>query len=267
MADEITKNYVTGLTLYFCRFKASGNVFLTDAATDEVWGTSGDADFYDAPMVEEAAGSGHYKGSFASGGTAIAAGVYGVTIYYQTGANPANSPTDVAIGEGEIYWDGTAEINPYTNESDIALIVAKLPDDYIMGSSVTTSKDDEIDNTLAGIIPLTTTVSVEDSTTSFTITAGIAVADALIGMAIMVKDAGDAHWEERTIVSWSAARVVVVDRAFGFTPTVADVVWIKGSAYGRWNAILRAIGQVHIRDDDTPGGGGGTTGAGIAEGC
>ena len=175
MADEITKNYVTGLTLYFCRFKASGNVFLTDAATDEVWGTSGDADFYDAPMVEEAAGSGHYKGSFASGGTAIAAGVYGITVYYQTGANPANSPTDVAIGEGEIYWDGTAEINIYTTSADVDLIVAKLPDDYIMGSSVTTSMDDEIDAIVANLGQVHTT---EDESPGGTIgasgTSGIA---------------------------------------------------------------------------------------------
>ena len=152
MADEITKNYVTGLTLYFCRFKVGGNVFLTDAATDEVWGTgTNDADDYDAPMVEEAAGSGHYKGTFASGGTPIAAGVYGVTVYKQAGANPADSPTDIAIGEGEIYWDGTAEINPTTLDTLVDLIVAKLPDDYIMGSSVQTSKDDEIDAILAAI--------------------------------------------------------------------------------------------------------------------
>ena len=145
MAEEIKKNYVTGLTLYFCRFiQSNSNVMLSNPATNEVWGTGGrTADNYHVDMTEEG-DSGHYTGTFNTGG-AIAAGVYHVVVYYQTGVNPADSPTDVAIGEGEIYWDGTAEINIYTlSESDVAAIVAKLPDDYIMGSSVTTSMDDEI---------------------------------------------------------------------------------------------------------------------------
>jgi len=115
MSDEITVDYTTGLTLYFHRFLSNGNVFLTDAATNEVYGTgASDADTYDAPMVEEAAGSAHYKGSFASGGTAIASGVYQVCVKIQTGGSPADSPTDVPIFRGEIYWNGTAEINLHT---------------------------------------------------------------------------------------------------------------------------------------------------------
>ena len=111
MANEKTHNSTTGLDLYACRFQVDGDVFLSNPASDEVWGTGGHtaADYY-VDLTEEDA-SGHYKGDFASGGT-IAAGYYHVTIYLQAGANPANS--DVAIAQGDIPWDGTSEITGYT---------------------------------------------------------------------------------------------------------------------------------------------------------
>lgn len=150
MSNEITHNATTGLTLYFCCFQQDGDVFLTGGASDEVWGTGGrTAADYDEAMVEEDA-CGHYKGSM----TVAVAGVYQIVVYLQAGANPANS--DVAIAQGEIYWDGSAEINIFTIDTIIDAILAdtneiqgKLPDDYIMGSSVTTSMDDEINDTLA----------------------------------------------------------------------------------------------------------------------
>ena len=111
MSDEITHNAITGLNLYACRFQVNGNVFLSNPATDEVWGTGvSDADDYDVALTEED-DSGHYKGDFASGG-AIAAGYYHVTIYLRAGANPADS--DVAIAQGDMPWDGTNEITRYT---------------------------------------------------------------------------------------------------------------------------------------------------------
>lgn len=107
MSNEITHNAVTGLTLYACRFLANGNVFLSNPATNEVWGTDGrTAADYDVALTEEDA-SGHYKGDFASGGS-IAAGVYQVVVYLQAGVNPADA--DVALAQGEIDWDGSAEI-------------------------------------------------------------------------------------------------------------------------------------------------------------
>jgi hypothetical protein len=107
MADEITHNAETGLTLYACRFLVNGNVFLSNPATNEVWGTGGrDADDYDVALTEEDS-SGHYKGDFASGG-AIPAGHYYVVVYLQTGANPADG--DAAIAQGSIDWDALAEI-------------------------------------------------------------------------------------------------------------------------------------------------------------
>ncbi len=114
MANEIWHNITTGETLYFCAFQLDGNVFLSGGASDEVWGTGGrDADDYDETMTEDGAG-GHYVGTF---DTSIAAGVYRITVFLQAGANPQDS--DRAIAQGEIYWDGTAELNPFTLNTQI----------------------------------------------------------------------------------------------------------------------------------------------------
>ena len=107
MSNEITHNAATGLTLYACRFLVNGNVFLSNPATNEVWGTDGrDANAYDVALTEEDS-SGHYKGDFASGGAIAAQDAY-VVVYLQAGANPADG--DAAIAQGMINWDGTAEI-------------------------------------------------------------------------------------------------------------------------------------------------------------
>lgn len=107
MSDEIRHNYFSGETLYACRFDTDGTVFLTDGSSSEAWGTgASDADTYDVALTEDGSG-GHYVGDFDASGN-IAAGVYQVAIYLQAGANPADS--DVCIGQGEISWDGTAEV-------------------------------------------------------------------------------------------------------------------------------------------------------------
>lgn len=110
---EVHHNYITGSTLYFCAFQPNGDVFLTGGASDEVWGTDGrDADDYDEAMSENAP-DGHFVGTF----TVAVAGVYQVTVYLQAGANPADA--DLAIAQGEIYWDGSAEINIFTLDTSI----------------------------------------------------------------------------------------------------------------------------------------------------
>lgn len=57
--------------------------------------------------MTEQGSSGHYTAQFDASGN-IAAGVYRVAIYLQAGANPVDA--DIVIAQGEIYWDGTAEI-------------------------------------------------------------------------------------------------------------------------------------------------------------
>jgi len=174
MANEITHNATTGLTLYFCAFQQDGDVFLTGGASDEVWGTGArTADDYDEAMTEEAS-CGHYKGSVAAG---VGAGVYQVVIYLQAGANPADS--DVAIAQGEIYWDGTAEVNTYTlSETDIAAIIAKLPTNYIMGSSDQNDHDTDIDDILVD-----TGTTLDDHLTDIKGTGFVKDTDSLVDLA------------------------------------------------------------------------------------
>jgi hypothetical protein len=114
MANEVYHNYTTGETLYFCVFKTTGNVFLSNGESDEAWGTGArDADSYDMAMTE-AGSSGYYTGDFDA---SIAVGVYRVCVYLQAGANPADS--DLALAEGVMYWDGSAEINMTTLDTTI----------------------------------------------------------------------------------------------------------------------------------------------------
>ncbi len=110
MANEISFDAKAGLTFFACRFQLNGDVFLTDGASDEVWGLGGrDADFYDIPITESG-DSGHYVGDFDPGASGnIAAGRYKVNVYKRKGDDPAD--TDLAAkGRGEILWDGSSEI-------------------------------------------------------------------------------------------------------------------------------------------------------------
>ena len=116
---EIHADYITGSTLYSCRFQPDGNVFLSSGASDEVWGAGGnDASNYAVTMTEDGVG-GHYSGEFDPSSN-IAEGTYQVTVYLQTGGSPADS--DTAIYKGEIYWDGTSEITIFTLDSDINIL-------------------------------------------------------------------------------------------------------------------------------------------------
>ncbi len=107
MSDEVHFDAVTGLTLDFYRFQLDGDVFLSDGASDETWGTGArDADSYDVSMAEDGS-SGHYVGSFDTVPN-IAVGRYKIAIRSRAGANPAD--TDVIYARGEILWSGTNEI-------------------------------------------------------------------------------------------------------------------------------------------------------------
>jgi len=109
MANELTWDTVTGLTINVYRFKTDDNVFLANPATDEVWGTGGRTAADYAIAMSESGSSGHYSVDFNDGG-AIAAGVYNLVYAIQAGASPANS--DRKIAKAQINWDGSAEITP-----------------------------------------------------------------------------------------------------------------------------------------------------------
>ncbi len=112
MANEISWDIISGITLDAYRFQPNGNVFVTNGSSDEVWAT---ADDYDVTMTEDGVG-GHYVGDFDTSAI-ITAGVYPVVIKIRDGVNPANS--DRAVGRGVMYWDGTDELNIFTLDTTI----------------------------------------------------------------------------------------------------------------------------------------------------
>lgn len=122
MANEIWHNYLTSKNLYACIFNISGNVYYIVGDAFEAWGNgSRDADDYDITLAEtNPANSMHYVGTFPS---AIDAGVYRVTVYDRATGTPIDS--DIAIGQGEMHWDGTAEMNISTLDITLdAILVA-----------------------------------------------------------------------------------------------------------------------------------------------
>lgn len=105
--NETVLDTFTGETLYSCRWTADGDVLLSDGSAAEVWGTGGrTASSYAVEMFEDAP-SGHYVGDFDPDGN-IGIGLYKVVVFSQAGDNPQNS--DMAIGRGEMDWNGSSEI-------------------------------------------------------------------------------------------------------------------------------------------------------------
>lgn len=121
MANEIYHNYLTGKTLYVCRFRRDGEVFLANASASEVWGTAGrDADDYDVVMTETNTGNSmHYLADFDASEN-INEGTYRISIYEQATGIPLDS--DVAIAQGEIVWTGVEEDNSEFISSEIIFI-------------------------------------------------------------------------------------------------------------------------------------------------
>jgi hypothetical protein len=105
-------NYISGRTLYFARFTEDWDVYHTDGATSELWGTGGrTAADYDVSMGQLGIGppdARAYVGEFDADGNITDVGTYHIVAYDQLGANPAD--TDPPIAQGEFYWDGSSEI-------------------------------------------------------------------------------------------------------------------------------------------------------------
>ncbi len=140
MANETSFDYFTGETLYSCRFQPDGNVFITDGSADEIWGAGGHtAADYAVTMAENGAG-GHFVGDFDPDGEIAASGEVGypVAVFLKDGINPADG--DIALGRGDMHWDGEAEIS--------------LSTVYITNNTVINNYDETI--TVEGGIPQVT---------------------------------------------------------------------------------------------------------------
>ncbi len=72
-----------------------------------------------------------------------------------------------------------------------------------------------------------------DTNLSFTLDANaVGTVDAYVGSTIIVEDMTDDHYEARRIISYTAGRVVTVDKAFSFVPASGDHYDILAGGYG-----------------------------------
>ncbi len=112
---------------------------------------------------------------------------------------------------------------------------------------------DNINSILSVVRPVDTDVAASDTTTSFTLTAGLATADAYNNMTLQIKDEDDAddNWIERSITDWTGGKVVTVDTAFPFTPAVGDKVRITATSYGAASSGTVNANVIQISGDST----------------
>jgi hypothetical protein len=105
MANEIYANYSSGNTLYAVVRNRAGDVWYPAGGAFEVWGTGGrDADDYDIALTDK--DGARYVGNFPTAITAL--GRYGVQVFLQAGAEPADS--DELVASREIIWSGKGEV-------------------------------------------------------------------------------------------------------------------------------------------------------------
>jgi hypothetical protein len=117
MANEIKTKATPASTVYVRIFNSARRVYRVATAAFEIWDLAHVAD-YAVPMTEAAPGI--YFADFPAG---QAAGVYLCVAYLQAGGSPAGS--DAYEASGELYWDGSKEVNPLTIGGKTDLIDAK----------------------------------------------------------------------------------------------------------------------------------------------
>jgi len=116
MANEIWTSQDEAETLYALVWRQTDDKVYDAVAGSNTFDTYTDADIddYDIPLTNHA-DSDYHSADFPSD---ITAGIYRVQIFEQAGGT-IDADADVAIAQGEIYWDGSAEINIYTLDTSI----------------------------------------------------------------------------------------------------------------------------------------------------
>ena len=221
---------------YYTMRNVSGQIWYPTGQVWEAYGTGGrTAADYDLALTNKTAGM--WVGNF---DTNIASGSYYAASYYQAGGSPADADPIVWSEFGA--WTGSV----WSTESTTAPAIADAVWDELMSDHTTELSfggevqqlDPNITTILSHVTAIkavtdimelkNTTVSAADDSNSFTITAGLAVADAYRGLTIYVKDATDGNWDAQMIAEYTAGRVVTVDAPMAFTPDVGDIVVIWG---------------------------------------
>jgi len=106
LANELWHSYASGNTLYaIVRQKSDDKVNVQGGNTFETW-VNGNILTYDHPMADN--GGDYYSVDFPSTIDISTMTTYRIDVFLQAGANPVVGD-DIAIAQGEIYWDGTSE--------------------------------------------------------------------------------------------------------------------------------------------------------------
>ena len=136
MPNEIWHSADETWTLYALIWRKTDDKVYDAVAAANTFDTYTDADIldYDVPLTNQA-DSDYHSVDFPGD---ITAGVYRVQVFLQVGG-AIDADLDYAIAEGEIYWDGSAEINIFTLDTSIY--------DDIIGADDDTLKDlsDQLD--------------------------------------------------------------------------------------------------------------------------
>lgn len=121
MAKEIYQSYATASVLYALIYEPStGKIFNNATNAFEAIGTWNDARIVDCAVVLTAIGDMHFVNFPAE---IITAGTYDVQIRLRAGATPVVDTTvDFLISQGQIIWDGTAEVLSSDITADIAAL-------------------------------------------------------------------------------------------------------------------------------------------------
>ena len=108
MANEIWHSYQDGSTLYALIWRQTDDKVYDAVAGADTFDTYADADIdtYDIPLTAAGTTGDYYSVDFP---VDIGAGVYRVQVMLQAGVDP-DADDDTPVAQGEIYWDGSAEI-------------------------------------------------------------------------------------------------------------------------------------------------------------
>ena len=108
-----------GNTLYALIWRKSDDKVWNNTDSQFDTYTDVDIDKYDVPLANQV-DSDYYSADFPSAITGE--GVYRVQVMLQPGTIDADA--DFGVGQGEISWDGTAEIDIFTIDSSISILTA-----------------------------------------------------------------------------------------------------------------------------------------------
>ncbi len=114
MANAIWHTFEEGNTLYALIWRQTDDKVWNNTDSQFDVYTDADIDKYDVVLANQV-DSDYYSVDFPS---AIGAGVYRVQVMKQAGGS-INADDDIGIAQGEIYWSGSAEFNPFTLNTQI----------------------------------------------------------------------------------------------------------------------------------------------------